>query len=139
MVSITKQVLDVVPLGEPRSSWVSRSACRNSPFFLNANMNDINSIKACKDVCSSCPVLNKCLAYAIANEEKYDVWGGMTPAERKRFKSVMDVSHVPKEHRQYYLEMEGRVKRNVPTPRRTRNPALDLVIDDDFIKLLEAY
>lgn len=130
------QYVAISLLDVPRSSWVERSACAvSSGPFLAAKPDPAE----CKAVCRTCPVQALCLAYAIANDEKDGVWGGMTRTERKAHKLKIDVSHVPLEFRDHYLKMEGRVKRNVPsTPHYVRNPNLDLVIDPDFIALLEA-
>jgi hypothetical protein len=48
------------------------------------------------------------------------------------------VSRVPLEFRDHYLKVEGRVKRNNPTPKPVRNPALDYVIDPEFLELIDA-
>lgn len=97
------------------------------------------NVDACKEVCKLCPVSDLCLAYAIANDEKFGVWGGMDRKERKAHKSRIDVSQVPLEFRDHYLNVEGRVRRTPhPTPRYVRNPALDIEIDPEFIALLEA-
>lgn len=136
MASNEKQYVTVSVLDVPRSSWVERGACAKpgSPFL--APKPEVADLKA---VCGTCPVQALCLAYAIANDEKDGVWGGMTRAERKTHKASIDVSRVPIEFRDHYLKMEGRVKRNVPsTPHYVRNPNLDLVIDPDFISLLDA-
>jgi hypothetical protein len=103
-------------------------------------MEEKENFDACKEVCSHCPVIDLCLKYAIANDEKYFVWGGMTPAERTRFKKSVDVSRVPLEFRDHYLKVEGRVKRGnaSPTPKPVRNPALDYVIDPEFLELIDA-
>jgi WhiB family transcriptional regulator, redox-sensing transcriptional regulator len=37
-----------------------------------------------KRVCALCPVRDDCLGYALELEIDYGVWGGTTPAERKR-------------------------------------------------------
>ncbi|MDQ3312587.1 MAG: WhiB family transcriptional regulator [Actinomycetota bacterium] len=37
-----------------------------------------------KDVCRGCAVRGECLEAAIANDERYGVWGGLTDAERAR-------------------------------------------------------
>lgn len=128
---VTISLLDV-----PRSSWVERSACASeSAEFLSPKPDAAK----CKAICATCPVQALCLAYAIANDEKDGVWGGMTRAERLKKKGDMDLSRVPLEFRDHYLQMEGRVKRNVPSaPHYVRNPNLDLVIDPDFIALLDA-
>ncbi len=36
-----------------------------------------------KQVCARCPVQQSCLQHALAVEEPYGVWGGLTPAERR--------------------------------------------------------
>lgn len=33
-------------------------------------------------LCDGCHVIDECLAFALANEEKYGVWGGTTPRQR---------------------------------------------------------
>src|SRR5215211_6338794 len=34
--------------------------------------------------CRRCPLRGPCAAYAIAADERFGVWGGLTPAERQR-------------------------------------------------------
>lgn len=130
-----KQHVDVEGLGEPRSSWSTRGACAvdGKPF-----LQEPIDIARCKEVCGHCPVQKKCLAYAIANDEKFGVWGGMDRKERKALKSQLDVSQVPLEFRDHYLNVEGRVRRTHPTPRYVRNPDLDIVIDPEFLALIDA-
>jgi WhiB family redox-sensing transcriptional regulator len=36
-----------------------------------------------KAVCAGCEVREQCLAQALANGERYGVWGGLTPDERR--------------------------------------------------------
>jgi len=36
-----------------------------------------------KLVCASCPVRDQCLDHAIAVDERYGVWGGLTHDERR--------------------------------------------------------
>jgi hypothetical protein len=44
-------------------------------------------VKSCdreaKAVCQTCPVIQKCLDYAISANEPEGVWGGLTVAERE--------------------------------------------------------
>jgi WhiB family transcriptional regulator, redox-sensing transcriptional regulator len=35
-----------------------------------------------KQICSSCPVLARCRAHALAAHEPYGVWGGLSESER---------------------------------------------------------
>lgn len=39
-----------------------------------------------KKMCQSCPVINACATYAIAAEEMFGVWGGMTALERRKIR-----------------------------------------------------
>lgn len=136
MVSDNKQEVDGLAHVAPRSSWVHYAACSSNPAPFQAKVEDID---ACRAICSECPVRQRCLEYAVANEERWGVWGGLTYKERKAQKSRMDVSRVPLEFRDHYLQMEGRVKRSsLTTPHYVRNPNLDLVIDPDFLALIDA-
>ena len=39
-----------------------------------------------KQVCAGCNVRAECLAYALANRERFGVWGGTTERERRRLR-----------------------------------------------------
>ena len=39
-----------------------------------------------KRICESCPLKNKCLAYALEHQEANGVWGGLNPDQRKRIR-----------------------------------------------------
>lgn len=39
-----------------------------------------------KRVCRACPVVDQCLAYALANGEREGIWGGTSPTERKKMR-----------------------------------------------------
>jgi WhiB family redox-sensing transcriptional regulator len=40
-------------------------------------------LSAAKRVCARCPVLERCRTYALENEERYGVWGGLAEEERR--------------------------------------------------------
>lgn len=54
----------------------------DSSVFLSG----VNSrVQIAKAVCATCPVIQECLAFALANEDyEPHVYGGMTGEERKR-------------------------------------------------------
>lgn len=40
-------------------------------------------VRRAKEICDSCPVLDRCRSYALAVGEPYGVWGGMSEDERR--------------------------------------------------------
>ena len=44
------------------------------------------SSKEAKAICSACEVRLECLEWAVTNEEKYGIWGGLTPQEREHLR-----------------------------------------------------
>jgi WhiB family redox-sensing transcriptional regulator len=42
------------------------------------------STREAKMVCRGCPVRGDCLEYALANEERFGIWGGLSERERRR-------------------------------------------------------
>ena len=63
--------------------WQDSAACRDadSSLFLSGVTSRVVQAKA---ICATCPVVSKCLSFAIANEDfEPHVYGGMTGEERK--------------------------------------------------------
>ena len=44
------------------------------------------STKEAKGVCRGCTVREDCLEYALANGEKFGIWGGLSERERRRIR-----------------------------------------------------
>ncbi len=40
------------------------------------------STREAKRVCATCEVREECLEYALANDERFGIWGGLTPTQR---------------------------------------------------------
>jgi WhiB family transcriptional regulator, redox-sensing transcriptional regulator len=67
----------------PRPGWHARAACRGlqpSLFFAEGG----GSTGPAKDVCAACVVRDDCLEDALANGEKFGIWGGMSERQRRR-------------------------------------------------------
>ncbi len=44
------------------------------------------STREAKAVCASCEVRAQCLEYALANDERFGIWGGLSERERRRLR-----------------------------------------------------
>ena len=44
------------------------------------------STREAKKVCLSCDVRGECLEYALAHDERFGIWGGLSERERRRLK-----------------------------------------------------
>lgn len=65
-------------LFHPQTGW-SEHAEAHGPVVLG-------QVEAAKAVCSTCPVRQECLDYALAAGETEGVWGGLDPRERYRMR-----------------------------------------------------
>ena len=70
-------------IGEGERTWQSRANCMGVDpdlFFPERG----SSTREAKEVCRGCVVREDCLEFAIANGEKFGIWGGMSERERRR-------------------------------------------------------
>jgi WhiB family redox-sensing transcriptional regulator len=44
------------------------------------------STREAKRICQGCEVRDACLDYALANDERFGIWGGLSERERRRLK-----------------------------------------------------
>ena len=44
------------------------------------------STREAKKVCLSCDVRGECLEYALAHDERFGIWGGLSERERRKLK-----------------------------------------------------
>lgn len=63
--------------------WQDFALCRgvNADLFFPGQGESTREAKA---VCVDCPVRQACLEYAIANNERFGIWGGLSRRERER-------------------------------------------------------
>jgi WhiB family redox-sensing transcriptional regulator len=65
--------------------WYERAACLDKDadcFFPEKG----GSTRAAKRICQTCSVRTECLEYALANDERFGIWGGLSERERRRLK-----------------------------------------------------
>jgi WhiB family redox-sensing transcriptional regulator len=75
-----RQAVDDNPL-----AWQADSLCAQTDpeaFFPEKG----GSTRDAKKICSSCEVRSQCLEYALANDERFGIWGGLSERERRKLR-----------------------------------------------------
>lgn len=65
--------------------WQERALCAQTDpeaFFPEKG----GSTREAKRICMGCEVRDECLEYALANDERFGIWGGLSERERRRLK-----------------------------------------------------
>lgn len=65
--------------------WTERALCAQTDpeaFFPEKG----GSTREAKKVCLTCDVRVECLESALANDERFGIWGGLSERERRRLK-----------------------------------------------------
>lgn len=79
-------VLGIVPLADLEElEWQERALCAQTDpeaFFPEKG----GSTREAKKVCLSCEVRVECLEYALEQDERFGIWGGLSERERRRLK-----------------------------------------------------
>ncbi len=66
-------------------SWQTRALCAETDpeaFFPEKG----GSTREAKRICNQCEVQAECLAYALKNDERFGIWGGLSERERRKLK-----------------------------------------------------
>jgi WhiB family redox-sensing transcriptional regulator len=81
-LNLVEAVTDGLP---PELAWQERALCAQTDpeaFFPEKG----GSTREAKRVCMSCEVRSECLEYALAKDERFGIWGGLSERERRRVK-----------------------------------------------------
>ncbi|KAF0846264.1 WhiB family redox-sensing transcriptional regulator [Nocardia caishijiensis] len=65
--------------------WQERALCAQTDpeaFFPEKG----GSTREAKRICLGCEVRDQCLEYALAHDERFGIWGGLSERERRRLK-----------------------------------------------------
>ncbi len=71
------------PLSGGGASWRLEALCAETDpeaFFPEKG----GSTREAKRVCAGCPVRMQCLEFALAGDERFGIWGGLSERERRR-------------------------------------------------------
>jgi WhiB family redox-sensing transcriptional regulator len=73
------------PAEEGLLAWQERALCAQTDpeaFFPEKG----GSTREAKKVCTQCEVRAECLEYALAHDERFGIWGGLSERERRKLK-----------------------------------------------------
>ncbi|NQX27022.1 WhiB family transcriptional regulator [Microbacteriaceae bacterium VKM Ac-2854] len=66
-------------------AWQADSLCAQTDpeaFFPEKG----GSTREAKKICTSCEVRSQCLEYALQNDERFGIWGGLSERERRKLR-----------------------------------------------------
>ncbi|MGW6705426.1 WhiB family transcriptional regulator [Streptomyces sp. NPDC054956] len=68
------------------AAWYELALCaQTGPGFFFPEPG--SSLRDAKRLCGACEGRKACLEYALANDERFGVWGGMSEAERQALRN----------------------------------------------------
>jgi len=80
---VSRVAISIVNPNYTDLSWQKQSLCAQTDpeaFFPEKG----GSSRDAKKICNSCEVREQCLSYALANNERFGIWGGASERERRR-------------------------------------------------------
>jgi WhiB family redox-sensing transcriptional regulator len=72
---------------EEQRDWMLEARCLDADpeaFFPEKG----GSTREAKRISAACPVREQCLQYALENDERFGIWGGLSERERRRAKRL---------------------------------------------------
>jgi WhiB family transcriptional regulator, redox-sensing transcriptional regulator len=89
-IDLLREPQAVESVGEPAEEpdWQERALCAQTDpeaFFPEKG----GSTREAKRICSGCEVRAECLEYALANDERFGIWGGLSERERRRLRRAV--------------------------------------------------
>lgn len=85
---VTTIGLVLVESVDAEPDWQENALCAQTDpeaFFPEKG----GSTREAKRICAGCEVRAECLEYALANDERFGIWGGLSERERRRLRRVV--------------------------------------------------
>ena len=82
---ISMRQIPLTPVESAEPEWHERALCAQTDpeaFFPEKG----GSTREAKRICSGCEVRAECLDYALAHDERFGIWGGLSERERRRLR-----------------------------------------------------
>ncbi len=83
---------------DPDSRWMADALCAQTGgdwWFVPDTRDHVEEIRNAKQTCQLCHVTTHCLEYALLNDERFGIWGGLTALERQRLRKDMNLPPPP--------------------------------------------
>lgn len=84
-LSLVPDRIDAAAATPEEDQWQERALCAQTDpeaFFPEKG----GSTREAKRICMGCEVRDECLDYALAHDERFGIWGGLSERERRRLK-----------------------------------------------------
>ena len=84
-LSLVSDAFEFAPATTSDDQWQERALCAQTDpeaFFPEKG----GSTREAKRICMGCEVRDACLEYALAHDERFGIWGGLSERERRRLK-----------------------------------------------------
>jgi len=90
------------------NEWRRHAACLQAgktEIFFPEDASSEEATDPALAICNECPVWLDCLAAALAEDERYGIWGGATPLERERMRRLAGVQRSTKLDREQWVSL----------------------------------
>lgn len=69
-------------------AWMDGSelCAQADPRIFHAEPGEHDKVAQAKEVCGACPLLEACFTFAMETDQRFGVWGGTSPEDRKRLR-----------------------------------------------------
>jgi WhiB family redox-sensing transcriptional regulator len=85
LTQLTRLAVVGAPVDDGLLAWQDQALCAQTDpesFFPEKG----GSTREAKRICVGCEVKQECLEYALLQDERFGIWGGLSERERRRLK-----------------------------------------------------
>ena len=88
MIPFQKPGTPIFPIHpyDENPNWTQHASCKGSTALFYPERGDNATVRKAKLICTTCPIQQQCLEYALYHNEHIGIWGGYTDRERQRIK-----------------------------------------------------
>jgi len=79
------------------TAWMDQAACADigpGLFYPRGEKPDAGYYDEARRICGGCPVRAECLDYALAVDDRFGMWGGLSPQEREKVRKQRGIKRI---------------------------------------------